>query len=40
MLRALLQKNIPFKNPSDRFSITFLLLIVFSPYFLLTTGVD
>ncbi|MDG6112895.1 DNA internalization-related competence protein ComEC/Rec2 [Lactococcus formosensis] len=38
ILRALLQKNIPFKNPSDRFSITFLLLIVFSPYFLLTTG--
>lgn len=38
ILRALLQKNIPLKNSSDRFSVTFLLLMVFSPYFLLTTG--
>ncbi|MFK4911700.1 DNA internalization-related competence protein ComEC/Rec2 [Lactococcus petauri] len=38
ILRALLQKNIPIKNSSDRFSITFLLLMIFSPYFLLTTG--
>lgn len=38
ILRALLQKNIPLKNSSDRFSVTFLLLMVFSPYFLLTAG--
>ncbi len=38
ILRALLQKNIPLKNPSDRFSITFLLLMMFSPYFLMTKG--
>lgn len=38
VLRALLQKNIPLRNSIDKFSITFILLLLFMPKFLLTTG--
>ncbi len=38
ILRALLQKNIPMKRTMDKFSVTFLLLLLFMPKFLLTTG--
>ncbi|MBL3716660.1 DNA internalization-related competence protein ComEC/Rec2 [Lactococcus garvieae] len=38
ILRALLQKNLPMKRTVDKFSLTFILLLLFKPNFLMTAG--